>query len=170
IGCDTGRFGRYKDGGRFIGSRPSASHDERSVVVSLPSTGCGDLYAYDIEEKSFRRITDSPTYEGDPVFSPSGDRIAYVRERGGVGEIWIMNADGSNQRRLTSARHYDHGPTFVTQDLIVFSRNRTEQGTSAELCYLDLQTNDVRPLRRNGMPGYLASRVNNQTVACGQFN
>ncbi|MEO7659724.1 MAG: hypothetical protein ABIV48_08920, partial [Pyrinomonadaceae bacterium] len=32
----------------------------------------------------------------EPAFHPNGQTIAFVR----LGEIWLMNADGSNQRRL----------------------------------------------------------------------
>jgi Tol biopolymer transport system component len=35
-----------------------------------------------------------------PVWSPDGSQIAFVTDRTGQGEIWIMNADGSNQRPM----------------------------------------------------------------------
>ncbi len=56
-----------------------------------------------IDGSELRRITDSPGNEGSPDFSPDGSRIAFVSNRDGNSEIYIMNADGSDQRRLT---HY----------------------------------------------------------------
>ena len=39
---------------------------------------------------------------GSPAWSPDGRKIAFVRVlRGDNSEIYVMNADGSNQRRLT---------------------------------------------------------------------
>ncbi|KAF7829808.1 TolB protein [Senna tora] len=35
-----------------------------------------------------------------PVFSPSGDRITYIRTTGPSGKIWVMNSDGSNNRMV----------------------------------------------------------------------
>jgi dipeptidyl aminopeptidase/acylaminoacyl peptidase len=35
-----------------------------------------------------------------PVWSPDGSQIAFVTDRTGQWEIWIMNADGSNQRPM----------------------------------------------------------------------
>jgi Tol biopolymer transport system component len=35
-----------------------------------------------------------------PVWSPDGSQIAFVTDRTGEWEIWIMNADGSNQRPM----------------------------------------------------------------------
>jgi dipeptidyl aminopeptidase/acylaminoacyl peptidase len=37
-----------------------------------------------------------------PVFSPDGRRIAFVREVEGVKNLWIMRADGTGKRQITS--------------------------------------------------------------------
>ncbi|WP_217913379.1 TolB family protein [Miltoncostaea marina] len=39
----------------------------------------------------------------DPAWSPDGLRIAFISTRGpgGTADVWVMNADGSDQRRLT---------------------------------------------------------------------
>ena len=36
-----------------------------------------------------------------PAWSPDGSEIVYTRSAKGDGELWIMNADGSDKRRLT---------------------------------------------------------------------
>jgi Tol biopolymer transport system component len=38
-----------------------------------------------------------------PVWSPDGTRLAFLTNRAGPWEIWVMNADGSNPRPLLSA-------------------------------------------------------------------
>lgn len=40
---------------------------------------------------------------GAPVWSPDGTQIAFVTDRSGAWEIWLMNADGSNQHPLLTA-------------------------------------------------------------------
>jgi Tol biopolymer transport system component/putative intracellular protease/amidase len=48
-----------------------------------------------------------------PPLEGGGDGlIAFVSDRDGNGEIYVMNADGSNQRRLTHFRNFDGVPTW----------------------------------------------------------
>jgi Tol biopolymer transport system component len=42
-----------------------------------------------------------------PVWSPDGSQIAFLTDRNGGWEIWVMNADGSNQRPLFQAGTLD---------------------------------------------------------------
>ncbi len=47
-------------------------------------------------------LTSPPGFESNPAWSPDGKQIAYlyVRHGGLPNELWIMNADGSNPKRL----------------------------------------------------------------------
>ena len=47
------------------------------------------------------RLTTSAGYDGMPVWSPDGQQIAFVSDRDGNQEIYVMNADGTGQTRLT---------------------------------------------------------------------
>lgn len=46
----------------------------------------------------------------DPTWSPDGSMLAFVSNRGGEPDIWVVNADGSNLRRLTEAGQYVRFP------------------------------------------------------------
>lgn len=39
---------------------------------------------------------------GGPRFSPDGSRIAYISNASGIPQLWVMNADGSSQTRVTN--------------------------------------------------------------------
>jgi TolB protein len=40
-------------------------------------------------------------FEGTPTFSPDGQKIVFARDVGGGQELFLMNADGTNQMQLT---------------------------------------------------------------------
>ena len=50
-----------------------------------------------------RQLTRNSVSDYGAVWSPDGARLAFVRgsEEGGGDDIWVMDADGRNQRRLT---------------------------------------------------------------------
>jgi Tol biopolymer transport system component len=53
-----------------------------------------------------------PTSTPPPLAGSSGGLIAFVSTRDGNGEIYVMNADGSNPRRLTNHRLWDGFPDW----------------------------------------------------------
>jgi TolB protein len=48
-----------------------------------------------------RNLTRNPARDLRPSWSPDGRRIAFVSDRDGRLDAYVMNADGSNQRSLT---------------------------------------------------------------------
>ncbi|MDQ3716881.1 MAG: hypothetical protein M3381_12850 [Actinomycetota bacterium] len=79
----------------------------------------GDIHVMNGDGSAVRRLTNVENASA-PVWSPDGATIAFVRSTFVcastyvAGEIWVMNVDGSGQRRLaaragtaTRARHGD---------------------------------------------------------------
>ncbi len=61
----------------------------------------GDIYVMPITGGSPTRIAEGLAYEQQPRWSPDGNRIAFVSDRAGGDNIWIMQADGSDKKQLT---------------------------------------------------------------------
>jgi TolB protein len=61
-----------------------------------------DVWTIDADGTDLTRLTHSPGPDFDPSWSPDGTRIAFRSERNGEPEIWVMNVDGTKQRRLTA--------------------------------------------------------------------
>ncbi|MBN1447128.1 MAG: S9 family peptidase, partial [Bacteroidetes bacterium] len=60
-----------------------------------------DIHAIDILGENRVRLTDSPSSDAHPRWSPDGSSIAFISSRENGRQIWMMNPDGSGQRRVT---------------------------------------------------------------------
>jgi Tol biopolymer transport system component len=79
--------------------RPSWSPDGRSITYE----GGDDIYMTDVDNGKKVNLTNSPgVFDGEPSWSPDGKRIAFGSMRDGHYEVYVMNADGTNQTRLTN--------------------------------------------------------------------
>ena len=50
---------------------------------------------------------------------PDGERIAFMSERDGNAEIYVMDADGGNQQRLTNNRDGNSSPAWFNPDFAI---------------------------------------------------
>jgi Tol biopolymer transport system component len=76
---------------------------ERSGATCGPAGRCKDeIYVINADNTGLRRLTRNAVDDSNPVWSPDGAKIAFVRVRGNqTANIYVMNPDGSGQRRLT---------------------------------------------------------------------
>ena len=56
----------------------------------------------EIPEGNITRLTSDPARDFNPCWSPDGTQIAFQSERDGNWEIYVMNADGSDQKNITN--------------------------------------------------------------------
>ncbi len=76
----------------------SVSPDGKTVLFDL----LGDIYSMPISGGKAKKLTPDIGWQMQPTFSPDGRYIAYTSDEGGGGNIWLMNADGSNQHAVTN--------------------------------------------------------------------
>lgn len=93
---------------------PNLSPDRSKILYTdwradVPDPSA-DIYVVNADGSNVTRLTDDPAADWDAVWSPTGQMIAFQRDRGGGWEIYIMNADGSGVRRLTNGRGPDWSP------------------------------------------------------------
>lgn len=114
---------------------PSWSADGTQILFSgtdkppVPLIGGGvaiadqDVYRMNLDGSALSRLTTSASYEMEPSASSDGTRIVYVKLNSTDTNIWWMNADGSNQRRLSQASgRLEASPRWLPgNDWIVFS-------------------------------------------------
>jgi TolB protein len=81
--------------------QPSWSPDARSLVFFSARAGAIDIWRYDFDE-TLTRLTRGESIDINPFFSPDGTRIAFQSDRDGRLEVFVMNANGTDIRQLTT--------------------------------------------------------------------
>jgi tricorn protease len=65
----------------------------RRIVFSIH----GEIFTAPTEEGDLHQITDSPARDKEPLYSPDGKSIAFISDRSGREEIYIIAADGTGE-------------------------------------------------------------------------
>jgi Tol biopolymer transport system component len=73
------------------------SPDGQTIVFDL----LGDLYSLPIIGGKAVRLTSGMAWDCMPRWSPDGRTIAFVSDRDGGDNLWLVNADGSGARKIT---------------------------------------------------------------------
>ncbi len=96
------------------------------IVASSRTAGKFQLYAAERSNLAqLTKLTPDTASASDPAFSPDGSRIAYVSQRDGNAEIYVMNADGTGAARVTNDLQSDGRPAFTPDgQAIVFHSSR----------------------------------------------
>jgi Tol biopolymer transport system component len=81
---------------------PDFSPDGSKIVFCAgTSTFARDIYVVNSDGSDLARLTSGVGNNVYPAFSPNGRKIVFTSNRTGTSQVWLMNADGSNQRQLT---------------------------------------------------------------------
>jgi len=90
-------------------SNVAVSPDGKTMLFDM----LGDIYSVPIDGGEATALTSEIAWNYQPRFSPDGSKIAFVSDRAGGDNLWIMNADGSEPYAVTDeAEHMVHNPAW----------------------------------------------------------
>lgn len=83
----------------------------------------GDLYRLPMGGGEASALTGGIAWDFQPHFSPDGNRIAFISDRGGAENIWTMAADGSDFRQVSEeSDHLLHNPAWTPDGEFIAAR------------------------------------------------
>lgn len=77
--------------------------DDRIAFWSGIENRYGQIWVIRADGTGSKQLTDDPNHRNsdDPSWSPDGKKILFSTGRSGRNELWVMNADGSAERRVS---------------------------------------------------------------------
>ena len=150
----------------------TVSPDGRTIVFTSQRDGDLDIYTMNVDGTGLRRLTHTLGYDGGPFFSPDGSRIVYRADHPATAqdsadyralldqslvrpsrmEIWVMNADGSEQRQVTQLGGANFAPFFHPDGRrVIFASNHTNpRGRDFDLYLVNLDGTGLERVTTHG--------------------
>ena len=126
-----------------------------------------EIYGFTLDTSAFRNLTNKLGYDAEASWSPDGERIVFAsnrlayeghlapeqvkardRDPSSFLDLYSMNSDGTDVRRLTASPGYDGGPFFSPSGREICWRRFTEDGMVAEIYLMDADGGRQRPVTR----------------------
>lgn len=133
----------------YYDAEATVSTDGKKIIFTSLRNGDLDLYVMDTDGRNLKRLTHEKGYDGGAFFSPDGRKVVYrayhpkteeeIKEYEALlkknlvkpsrMEIFIMDADGSNKKQVTSNGAANFAPYFHPDGKrIIFSSNMHDPG------------------------------------------
>jgi len=93
------------------------------LVFSSTRDGNAEIYSAAADGSDIRRLTNDPGIDISPACGPGG-QIAFVSNRHGSPQIWLMDSSGGGQKRVTYKGDYNQTPAWCPdpkKQLIAFT-------------------------------------------------
>lgn len=106
-----------------------------------------EVYVFNLQGQMIKRLTHAPGYDAEGTYSTDGKQIIFSSRRDGDQELYLMNADGTNQRRLTWRKGNDGGPFVSPNGQYVTWRSFDQEG-NAQILVAQLQDGQLTNIRQ----------------------
>src|SRR5687768_3840064 len=130
---------------------PRISPNGDSIALQVRIGGNAEVCVIGVAGGELRNLTNNPTRDADPSWSPDGSRIAFVSNRDGnydVFNLYLMNADGSNPHRIYFSNAISSYPSWSHDGARIAFANDKEDGRSGNFEIFVIEPETVNPERR----------------------
>ncbi|MFM8571672.1 MAG: M20/M25/M40 family metallo-hydrolase [Pirellula sp.] len=128
-----------------------------------------ELVEWNRKTGTYKKLTEALGYDAEASYSPDGNLIAFSSNRTAYSkplserektlfendpavalDLYVMNSDGTNIRKITDVFGYDGGPFFSPDGKRVCWRRFSEDGATAEIYSANVDGSDPKQITRLG--------------------
>jgi Tol biopolymer transport system component len=129
-----------------------------------------EIVETDLAEGGYTKLTDARGYDAEGAYSPDGEHIVFASNRAAYArdlsdeeqarlenqpsyfmDIYVMDSDGTDVRRLTDAPGYDGGPFWSADGEEIVWRRFAEDGKTAEVYTMNADGSDITQITDMGV-------------------
>jgi len=105
----------------------SLSPNGRSAAVSMTDIASQntDIWTYDLQGDSAKRLTFDPSADSVPIWSPDASRLVFASNRQSFNDLYVKNADGAQEEKSVLHDDIDKFPNDWSRDgkYILYTRH-----------------------------------------------
>lgn len=131
-------------------SSPQVSPDGHKVLFGISyesleeNKSNNELYVINIDGTNLTRLTNTAKSEGNAVWINGGKQIAFTSAKDEKQQLWVMNADGSDRKCISSAENGIEGFLFSPDEKKVILISTIKYNRTAQDVYPDLPQANAR--------------------------
>ena len=141
----------------YPGGKPIWSPDGRRIAFESYRSGNFDIFVMNADGTGQTNLTNHPGDDREPSWSPAGRRIVFESYRDGPGtdifgrnaEIYVMNADGTGQTKLTNNPASDRYPSWSPDGRRIAFYSTRDDDFCGDLYVMNIDGSGKTSLTRN---------------------
>jgi Tol biopolymer transport system component len=99
------------------------------------------VWIYDAAGGTRKRLTSDEANEGQPAWSPKGDRVAYLSYRNGLGDLFVRAADGSgaDQQLTSNTALHEFAPSWSPDGRFIVFHTQDPKANDRNVMYMSVE-------------------------------
>ncbi len=104
---------------------PAWAPDGRHIAfTSLRNSNRPGLFVLDLDDLSVTSLSQKYAFDSQPAWSHDGKQIIFSSTRNGRQDIWVMDADGQNQKQFTFSAFQSFNPSWSSDgESVIVTQN-----------------------------------------------